>query len=257
MAVYAYIRVSTHNQNTARQEDALRGEADRFFIDKLSGADTQNRPEFLKLMGLISEGDTFLVTSLDRAFRSMRDALDTIESLKEKRAHFRSLNQGLDTSTPDGKLFFHITAAFAEFGREIAAERRNQGIEAAKARGVQFGRPKSLNRTQVIHAMLQIEDHGLSQLEMAEILGVSRHTLWRAIKEEKERRAIPPEIRRLSVDIAAIAIMKELDLFEATETLREALADVPRVQKASPETFAASVEAARLMSREEKQIDEG
>lgn len=257
MAVYGYIRVSTPNQNTARQEDALHGEADRVFVDKLSGADTQNRPQFLKLMGLIGEGDTLLVTSLDRAFRSLRDALDTIERLQELKAHFRSLDQAFDTTSPHGELFFHISAAFAQFERKIAAKRRDEGIEAAKARGVQFGRPKSLNRGQVLHAMIQVEHHGKSQSEMAEILGVDRSTLWRAIKAEKEIRAVPHDVRRLSIDIGAWAILKELDLFDSADKLHEEMAHVPRVQKSSREIFDAALEVARHMEREPKQIDEG
>lgn len=250
MAVYGYIRVSTPNQNTARQEDALRGEADAVFVDKVSGASMENRPEFLKLMGKIGKGDTFLVLSLDRAFRSLRDALDTLERLDSVGADFRALDASIDTTTKQGRAFFQMAAVFAEFERGIAAERREQGIKAAKKRGVRFGRPPSLTRAQVLHATIQIGKHGKSVTEMAEVLAVDRSTLHRAIKREEEVRAIPYPIRKLAVDIGTWAIMKDLDLFDATHTLHKALEDIPRMQDVDNETFKAALDVARHMQRQ-------
>lgn len=250
MAVYGYIRVSTPSQNTARQDDALQGQADIVFVDKVSGARSENRPEFQKLMSKISAGDTFLCLSLDRAFRSTRDAIDTIDRLDDVGAEFRALDMNIDTSTEYGRFFYEVVAAFAALDRRVSARRRDEGIEAAKKRGVRFGRPPALTRQQVLHATIQIGKHGKSVTEMAEVLGVDRSTLHRAIKREEEVRATPYPIRKLAVDIGAWAIMKNLDLFDAAHKLHKALEDIPRMQDVDKDTFTAALDVARHQQRQ-------
>lgn len=256
MAVYGYIRVSTPNQNTARQEDALKDHADRVFMDKASGASMENRTEFHNLLALLREGDTLLVLSLDRAFRSLRDALDTIEHLKDRKAHFRALDTGLDTASPYGELFFNISASFAQFERKIAAQRRDEGIEAAKKRGVRFGRPPALTATQVHHAMVQINSEGKSVTEMAEVLGVDRSTLHRAIKRVDDIRAIPHDVRKLGGHIITWCIMRDIDLFDTAANIHKGLEGIPPMEDMKIDTFKAGLEAARNMQRQHDNKDE-
>lgn len=249
MAVYGYIRVSTAKQNTARQEDALQGQADEIFMDKVSGASTENRPEFQKLMAKIGKGDTLLVVSLDRAFRSLRDALDTIDRLDEVGAEIKSTDGRIDTSDHMGRAFFQVSAVFSEMERNIAAERREEGIEAAKKRGVQFGRPKSLNRQQVLHAHIQINREGKTVSEMAEVLGVSRSTLHRALKREDDLRAIPYDLRKLATHITTWCVMRDVDLFDTVANIHAALKGVKPLEELDIKKFRDGLEVARDLHR--------
>lgn len=250
MTVYGYIRVSRDDQNTGRQEDALRGVVDELVIER--GSAVKERPLFDDLMSNIKGGDTLTVLSLDRAFRNTLEALSCADDLNNLDAHFRILDLGIDTATPAGRLVLTMMAGLAEFERSQLIERTKQGLEAAKARGVTLGRPKSLTREQVKHALVQIELHGKSVTEMAELLNVSRSTLHRAIGSEKALRTIPAKVRKLSVDIAAMAMMRGLDLSDASATLHDALADIPRMKGVDKAGFEESLDYARAMAAEEE-----
>jgi DNA invertase Pin-like site-specific DNA recombinase len=142
-----YCRVSTLDQNLNRQFDAAKAQniaPENIFTEKLSGKDTK-RPELHRLMSTVQQGDTVIVESISRFARNTRDLLDLVETLTVKGVEFVSLKENLDTNTPTGKFMLTIFAAVSELERGYLLLRVNEGIAAAKARGVRFGRPiKSL-----------------------------------------------------------------------------------------------------------------
>lgn len=136
----AYVRVSTEEQNTARQEEAMQKYGvERVFLEKISGKNT-NRPQLKAMMDFIREGDTLIVESYSRLARSTKDLLTIIEELNSKGVKFVSLKENIDTSTPQGKLMLTIFAGLAEFERECTLQRQREGIEIAKAEGKYTGR---------------------------------------------------------------------------------------------------------------------
>ena len=139
-----YIRVSRDKQTTALQEDAMRQEqCDRVFTDKMSGK-RFDRPEFLRMLDVARKGDVIVVWRLDRLGRSLKQLIETVTMLAERGIELRSLKENLDTTTPTGKLLFHIIGAMAEFERDVISERTQAGLEAARARGRRGGRPKAI-----------------------------------------------------------------------------------------------------------------
>lgn len=135
MANIAYIRVSTTDQNTARQEEALKiYNIDKFFKEKISGKNIKDRPELIKMMEYVREGDVLYVESISRFGRSLKDLLSLIEQLNNKGVQFKSLKEGsIDTTTPTGKLVYSIFSSLAEFERETIRQRQAEGIAIAKA----------------------------------------------------------------------------------------------------------------------------
>ena len=134
-----YIRVSTVEQNTARQDDMLKAEkCDKIFKEKKSGKDT-NRPEFQKMMEYVKEGDTVVVCELSRLGRSMSDLASIAETLREKGVTIKSLKENIDFDSPSGVLMYHMLSAFAQFERDIIRERQREGIKAALERGQKWG----------------------------------------------------------------------------------------------------------------------
>lgn len=141
-----YIRVSRDTQTTALQEDAMRAaQCDRVFTDTMSGA-RFDRPEFLRLLDLARAGDVIVVWRLDRLGRSLKDLIEIVQKLHVAGIELRSLREQIDTTTPTGKLMFHLIAAMAEFERNVIIERTNAGLDAARARGRVGGR-KPLSAT--------------------------------------------------------------------------------------------------------------
>src|SRR6266496_4626682 len=141
-----YIRVSRDKQTTALQEDAMRQEqCSRTFTDKMTGK-RFDRPEFLRLLDVARAGDVIVVWKLDRLGRSLKDLIETVQTLEKRGIELRSLKENIDTTTPTGKLMFHMIAALAEFERDIISERTQAGLEAARARGRKGGRPKATGK---------------------------------------------------------------------------------------------------------------
>lgn len=140
-----YARVSTTDQNLDLQTDALKkAGCERIFQEKISGAKS-DRPEFIKMMDQLREGDTVIVYKLDRLGRSLKHLIDTVAVLADRGVSFKSINDQIDTSTNHGKLIFHIFASLAEFERELTRERTMAGLASARARGRTGGRPKGLS----------------------------------------------------------------------------------------------------------------
>jgi DNA invertase Pin-like site-specific DNA recombinase len=174
-----YARVSTGDQHVDLQLDALtQAGCRRMFCDKVSGAERQ-RPELLRMLEQLRAGDTVVVWKLDRLARSTRDLLETIETIREAGATFQSLSESwADTASYGGKFIMTVFAGIAEFERELIRERTRAGREAAKRRGVRFGRPKKMNiEQQDLAARLRAK--GKSVKEIAKIFGVHVSTIYR------------------------------------------------------------------------------
>jgi DNA invertase Pin-like site-specific DNA recombinase len=140
-----YARVSTQDQNPALQLDALQAVGcERFYVEKASGAQ-RDRPELKAALDSVRAGDTLVVWKLDRLARSLKQLIETVETLASRDIGFRSLTESIDTNTAGGKLVFHIFGSFAEFERSIIRERTRAGLDAARARGRRGGRPSALS----------------------------------------------------------------------------------------------------------------
>lgn len=136
-----YVRVSTEEQNTARQEIMLRElDVDELFVDRASGKNV-DRPELNRMMNFVRRGDTVIVESISRFARNTRDLLDLVERLTEKQVEFVSRKEAIDTTTPTGKFMLTVFAAVAELEREYILQRQREGIAIAKQQGKYRGRP--------------------------------------------------------------------------------------------------------------------
>ena len=179
-----YARVSTDAQETHLQMDALkRAKCTRVYEEKASGAKT-DRPELMKLLDNARKGDVVVVWKLDRLARSLRQLIDTTVLLNERGVELYPLTENINTTTPSGKLTFHIFAALAKFERDILRQRVNAGLKAARRRGRVGGRPKSLDEAGLKKARALLRSGDYTKAQVAEELQVSRHTLWRALSQE-------------------------------------------------------------------------
>ena len=140
MARIGYIRVSTEDQNTARQEIQMQ-DLDKLYIEKVSGKSTQ-RPELKKMMDYIREGDTVVVESISRFARNTKDLLSLVEELTQKSVAFVSLKESIDTATPQGQFMLTVFGAAAELEREYILQRQKEGITIAKSEGKYKGRTR-------------------------------------------------------------------------------------------------------------------
>ncbi len=144
MARVGYIRVSSTDQSTSRQEELFKEQKiDKIFMEKVSGKNIKDRPELINLMEYVREGDVVIVESISRFGRSLSDLLLLIDQLNQKGVQFKSLKEGdIDTTTPTGKLVFSIFASLSEFEKDTIKQRQAEGIAIAKANGVYKGRTK-------------------------------------------------------------------------------------------------------------------
>ncbi|OJF14561.1 resolvase [Couchioplanes caeruleus subsp. caeruleus] len=178
-----YGRVSTREQNLARQQTALTAAGcKRCFFDKATGKNT-DRPELAKMLDYVRPGDVLVVVSLDRLGRSLEDLIGIVGQLKRHGVGFQSLHEKLDTTTAGGMFVFHVFAALAEFVRTIIVANTNEGLAAARARGQRLGRPPAMTPEKIAYAMqlLNEPDHSISSI--AKLLKVSRSTLYKALPE--------------------------------------------------------------------------
>lgn len=177
MAVIGYARVSSVGQSLEVQLAALReAGCDKIFAEKRSGRKASDREQLALALDFMREGDTLVVTRLDRLARSVIDLHQIIARVSEKGAAFRVLQQaGIDTSTSTGKLTLAVLAAVAEFEADIRAERQRDGIAAAKARGVYKGRPATIDPEAIKAGLLS----GEAPATLARRLGVARSTVYR------------------------------------------------------------------------------
>lgn len=171
-----YARVSTDDQ----QFDALKAAGcEQIFSDKSGGA-VKARPGLEETFKYIRSGDRLVVWKLDRLGRTVKGLVDLVEDLQKRGAQFRILPESIDTSTPGGRLFFHIMAAIAQMEKELIRERTQAGLAAAKARGRTGGRKKVMDDSKVAAAK-KLLNAGTPATEVAKNLGIGRATLYRAI----------------------------------------------------------------------------
>jgi len=189
-----YARVSTKDQNLNLQLDALQqAGCEKIFKEKMSGA-SADRPELLKLLEHVREGDVIVIWKLDRLGRSLKHLVEIVNDLMSKQVGLLSLNDPIDTTTPQGRLTFNIFASLAEFEREVIRERTKAGLAAARSRGRQGGRPKGLSekaRQKAMIAETLYKEQQLTVQQIAEQLHISKTTLYtylrsRGVKVGKE-----------------------------------------------------------------------
>ena len=178
MSKAAYVRVSTAEQNEARQREALavRG-IDKWFIEKASGKNT-DRPEFQKMLDWVREGDTIFIHDLSRIARSTKDLLELLDVLREKGVALVSGKESIDTSTATGKLLVTMVAAINEFERANLLERQREGIAIAKREGKYKGR-KAVTVPDLPRHYDRWQRREVSKAALARELGISRPTLDR------------------------------------------------------------------------------
>jgi len=178
-----YARVSTHDQNLDLQQDSLYAAGcEKIFVDELSGAKAA-RPGLQQAMDSLREGDVLVVWRLDRLGRSLRNLLELVEKLKERKVGFRSLQESMDTSTSGGNLIFQVFGALAEFERNIIRDRTNAGLAAARARGRTGGRPKKLDEQQR-ELVIRLYKERIPVPEILKTVKISKGTLYKYVREE-------------------------------------------------------------------------
>lgn len=181
MARIGYARISTSDQDTALQTDALReAGCERIFEDIASGAKT-DRPGLTEALAFLREGDVLVVWRLDRLGRSLKHLIETVGALDERGIGFQSLTENIDTTTSGGRLVFHLFGALGQFERDLIRERTRAGLKAAAARGRKGGRkpvvtPEKLEKARALVA------EGLNVREAASRIKVSKSALYEAIK---------------------------------------------------------------------------
>ena len=187
-----YARVSTDEQNLDLQRDALlkAGVAAKdLYTDKVTGV-TSERPGLQAALTHLREGDTLIVWRLDRLGRSLKHLIETVTILKEQGVAFRSLTENIDTATATGNLVFQIFGALAEFERNLITERTIAGLDAARARGRQGGRPRRHPASgKVAMAKKMYRDRTLSIPEILQTLNSSKATLYRWVNLSRGKRA--------------------------------------------------------------------
>jgi len=177
-----YVRVSTHEQKTERQETALQDlGVERLFIDKASGS-TAERPELKRMMDYVRDGDTVIVESISRFARSARDFLELMAKLSEKEAEFISRKESIDTATPAGRFMLTIFAAVAELEREYLRDRQREGIEIAKRMGKYQGRKPGIYPG-FEHLLARSMRGEITAASAMRKLGMSKTTWYRKARE--------------------------------------------------------------------------
>jgi DNA invertase Pin-like site-specific DNA recombinase len=181
-----YARVSTQDQNLSMQLDALKAQGcGKIYQEKVSGAKA-DRPELAKLLDHVRKGDTVVIWKLDRLGRSLAHLVEMVNVLEREGIGLISLNDPVDTTTAQGRLVFRIFASLAEFERELIRERTQAGLQSARRRGQQLGRPKGLskeaeNKSRIAESLYK--ERKLSVNEIAKQLGISKATLYVYLRE--------------------------------------------------------------------------
>jgi DNA invertase Pin-like site-specific DNA recombinase len=179
-----YARVSTTDQKLDLQHDALaKAGCEKVFEDKASGA-RDDRPGLRDALSHCRPGDVLVVYKLDRLGRTMRGLVELVTELAQREIEFRSLSDGIDTTTTMGRFTFHLLGAIAEMERDLIRERTNAGLAAARARGRKGGRKVILTPKKLDAARALLEDRNRSVGEVAKQLGVGRTTLYRALGKQ-------------------------------------------------------------------------
>jgi DNA invertase Pin-like site-specific DNA recombinase len=183
MAKVGYARVSTHSQKEDSQVDELKvAGCEKVFVDKASGK-LAKRPELDRCLEYMRDGDTLVITRLSRAMRSLKHMIELSHELQGRGIGLVVLKQAIDTTTPTGRLMFHMLAAIDEFQRELIVEGTYEGLAAARARGRKGGRPAKLSEAQAKLARELYDGKQHTIAEIASMLNVGRSTLYRTLQE--------------------------------------------------------------------------
>ena len=178
-----YIRVSTQEQNTMRQEVLMEAlGVDEVYIDRMSGKNT-NRPELQKMMDYVRRCDTVIVESISRFARNTRDLLELVEQLTAKGVEFVSKKEAIDTTTPTGKFMLTVFGAVAELEREYILQRQREGISIAKEQGKYKGR-KPIQTPEFEQITAKWRCGAITAAEAMRMLHVSKSTFYRRIKQQ-------------------------------------------------------------------------
>ena len=191
MAIYGYARVSTEGQCLDRQIDALKAagvKEENIYCEKMTGTKS-SRPKLNALLDVVEKNDVIIIEALNRLGRSSSDLINLMKSLNEKGVILKSLKESLDFSTVQGQFIANFLALTAEFEREVIHSRVVEGVAAARARGRIGGRPKTPDK--VIDKALHMYDmRNLTVTEICRACGISRPTLYKAIKQREEKQEL-------------------------------------------------------------------
>jgi DNA invertase Pin-like site-specific DNA recombinase len=179
-----YARVSRQDQNLDLQRRELEAaDCEKIFEERVSSR-KERRPVLQEALDYLRTGDVLVVWRLDRLGRSLKELIELVGDLQERGVEFKSLRESLDTTTPGGKLVFHVFASIAEFERDIIRERTMAGLEAARARGRKGGRKPVMDERKIALASNLMKARVMPVSEVCEAVGVSRATLYRNVKPD-------------------------------------------------------------------------
>lgn len=179
----AYVRVSSADQNTARQMEAMKvHDIEKVYEEKVSGKDT-NRPQLKALMDFVREGDTVFIESISRLARNTLDFLHIVEELSLKKVGLISLKENIDTSTPQGRFIVSIFAALSQLERETIRQRQREGIDVALANGKKFGRPRIELSDLYLAVHKRWQKGEITAVKAMEIIGMKRNTFYKLSAE--------------------------------------------------------------------------
>ncbi len=186
-----YVRVSTTEQNTARQESLMESlGVEKIYIEKISGK-SKDRPKLQEMMSFVREGDTLIVESISRFARNTRDLLDLVEQLKKKKVEFVSKKENIDTSTPTGQFMLTVFGAMAQLERDTILERQREGIEEAKKLGKYKGRKPIPVDEGLFAEQYRLWKNGETQPKyMMRVLGLKPATFYRRVRAYEEKHGI-------------------------------------------------------------------
>ena len=185
----SYARVSTLDQNPSLQIDALReAGCEKIFVEKASGA-RKDRPQLKATLKYLRDGDTLVVWKLSRLARSLKQVIQTVQAMHTRNIEFRVLTQRIDTTTPDGRLFFHITASFDQFQRELISENTRAGLLAARKHGRKGGRPRAMDddKVRLAESLLRDKQNYPFINDVIKELQIGRTAFYRYFPPEKIR----------------------------------------------------------------------
>ena len=181
-----YARVSTDDQHLDLQRDALQlAGCNKIYTDQQTGI-AVDRPGLAIVLDVVRPADTLVVWRLDRLGRSLKDLIRLVEQLEQHGVGLKSLQENIDTATTGGRLVFHLFGALAEFERNLIRERTKAGLSAARARGRQGGRPKTLNSEKRNLALQLHRERKYSIAEICRLMGISKSTLYNYLADGRD-----------------------------------------------------------------------
>jgi DNA invertase Pin-like site-specific DNA recombinase len=182
MTNVGYARVSSHGQNLSVQLDKLQARNCTKIYQEKESAVSSKRPILEACLDYVREGDTLIITKLDRLARSTIDLCHIVKTLETKKVNLEVIDQNIETHTSTGRLLFNMLGAIAQFETEIRAERQAEGIRKAKSHGVRFGRVKTITNKQIIE-MKEKRQQGTLIKELMKMYGLSKASVYRYLKE--------------------------------------------------------------------------